>query len=398
MRLATALALTGSLALPAGAQLTIRLTSAPVSTPLDATVYAAGSFNGWNPAASGYSFTRMPAGSYILTLPASVRGAVEFKLTLGSWARAEATPAGGAAPNRRVTIPAAGADTVDVTVPRWSDSTAAAPRAHSATARVSILSDSFPIPQLGRTRRVWLYLPRGYATSRARYPVLYLQDGQNVFDDATSFSGEWGVDEALDSLPRHAVAPAIVVAVDNGGDRRLDEYDPWKNPEPRLGGGEGEAYAEWLAHTLKPYVDAHYRTRPDAPHTGVGGSSAGALIALYAALRYPETFGRAMLFSTASWLTGTHLLELARRWAPRRPLPRFYFASGAFETPEGEPAGEQRRMVAALHEAGVPDGAVRSVVAPAGKHAEWFWRQEFPAAYRWLFAGEAPARRGHAVR
>jgi metallo-beta-lactamase class B len=142
-----------------------------------------------------------------------------------------------------------------------------------------------------------------------------------------------------------------------------------------------------MAHTLKPYVDAHYRTLPDAPHTGVGGSSAGALIALYAALKYPDVFGRAALFSTASWLTGSHLLEMARAATPGRPLPRFWFVSGAYETPSGELADDQRHMVDALVAAGFPVGtAVRSSVVPQGKHAEWFWRQEFPAAYQWLFA------------
>src|SRR5919202_6585569 len=97
------------------------------------------------------------------------------------------------------------------------------------------------MPQLGRTRRVWVYLPPGYAASRRRYPVLYLHDGQNVFDAATSFAGEWGVDEALDSLARRGDPGAIVVAVDNGGPRRLDEYDPWRSADPKLGGGEGGA-------------------------------------------------------------------------------------------------------------------------------------------------------------
>src|SRR5205085_11245483 len=105
--------------------------------------------------------------------------------------------------------------TLDLTVAGWHDSTAtaAAPKTSTASKSVSVLSDSFNMPQLRRTRRAWVYLPSGYSTSTRRYPVLYMHDGQNVFDAATSFAGEWGVDETLDSLR----AQAIVVAVDNGG-------------------------------------------------------------------------------------------------------------------------------------------------------------------------------------
>ena len=92
--------------------------------------------------------------------------------------------------------------------------------------------------------------------------MLYLQDGQNVFDAATSFAGEWGVDETLDSLHAAGDRGAIVVAVDNGGGRRTDEYLPWPSAVAGLGGGEGARYAYFLVRTLKPYVDAHYRTRP----------------------------------------------------------------------------------------------------------------------------------------
>jgi predicted alpha/beta superfamily hydrolase len=144
--------------------------------------------------------------------------------------------------------------------------------------------------------------------------------------------------------------------------------------------------------TLKPYIDGHYRTRRDAASTGIGGSSAGALIALVATLRHPDVFGRAMLFSTASWLAGAPLYALARSASSHRPAPRLYFLSGAFETPSGEPARDQRRMVDTLLAGGYPRSAIRSLVRADGKHAEWFWRREFAAACQWLFPA-APARR-----
>jgi metallo-beta-lactamase class B len=146
-------------------------------------------------------------------------------------------------------------------------------RASTATASVSILDTAFAMPQLERTRRIWLYLPPGYAASTRRYPVLYMHDGQNLFDAATSFAGEWGVDETLDSLHALGDPGVIVVGIDNGRMKRMDEYTPWHNT--RYGGGEGDAYVDFLTQTLKPYVDAHYRTLAERVHTGVAGSSMG---------------------------------------------------------------------------------------------------------------------------
>ena len=388
----------------AGAQLTIRLGALPPGTPNGAVVHVAGTFNGWNPGAPDAVLAPQLGGGYVLTMPDAVRGAVAFKLTLGSWRTVETTLGGADVPNRTVTVPARGAITYDATVAGWRDSTAVpgptTPTPSTASPSVSILSDSFPIPQLGRTRRVWLYLPPGYAASAVRYPVLYLQDGQNVFDAATSFAGEWGVDESLDSLRRAGDRGAIVVAVDNGGSHRLDEYDPWRNADPALGGGEGDAYAEFLARTLKPYVDAHYRTQPEPQHTGVGGSSMGALISLYAALKYPSVFGRAAVFSCACWIAKPQLLAYVRAVTPSRPSPRLYFVIGAHETADGQPARDQQEVVDTLTAAGFPAGVADTAVVRAdGQHAEWFWRREFPAAYTWLFdaAGAGAVRPRHAV-
>ena len=382
-------------AVPAGAQLTIRVTQLPAGTPVGATVHAAGSFNVWNPAAAGYAFTRKPDGSYTLTLPDSVRGPIEFKLTLGSWDRVETTAEGGDVPNRAVTVPASGAMTVDVAVGGWRDGRPRPPRAHTASRSVAILSDSFAMPQLGRTRRVWVYLPPGYATSRARYPVIYMADGQNVFDEATGYAGEWGVDETLDSLSARGERDAIVVAVDHGDTHRLDEYDPWKATNPKYGGGEGEAYVRFLVETLKPYVDAHYRTRAERASTAIVGSSMGGLISLYAALTRPEVFGRAGVFSCACWIARDSVYALARRFRARRSAaPRLYFVVGGEEAADDEPVRDQGEIVRLLRAGGYPARSIRALVREDGKHAEWFWRREFPAAYEWIFGGGArPAAR-----
>jgi alpha-amylase len=211
-----------------------------------------------------------------------------------------------------------------------------------------------------------------------------------VFDARTSFAGEWGVDETLDSLHALGAPDAIVVAVDNGTARRFDEYSPWLNQ--KYGGGQGDAYVNFLVQTLKPYVDAHYRTLPDRLHTGVAGSSMGGLISLYAALKYPDVFGRVGVFSPSFWVA-PEIYAAARRAHPR-PGTRIYIVTGGQEgdTPDVY-VRDHQRMVDTLRAAGFTigeGGDVRAAVRGDGRHAEWFWRREFPAAYEWLFQ-ETPA-------
>jgi len=383
-------------AAPARNGLTIRLTSVPAATPAGAAIYVAGTFNNWNPGADAYRLTA-EGGQYVITLPDTVRGPVEFKFTLGSWDRVELSASGGDVPNRTVVAPPTGAATYTGTVAAWRTGPAA-PRPHTATASVSVLDTAFRMPQLGRTRRVWLYLPPGYATSAATYPVLYLHDGQNVFDAATSFAGEWGVDETLDSLHALGDPGVIVVAVDNGGADRMNEYQPWRSTDPRFVGGEGARYVDFLVQTLKPYVDAHYRTRVDRANTGIGGSSLGGIISIYAALQYPDVFGRVLVFS-APFFFEPQLFALARRYRPRPSATRFYFDTGLDEgatelgLPRRAMAHSLQAMVDTLAAAGVDTAAdVRALLPADGVHAEWFWRREFPAAYRFLFAAEAARR------
>jgi len=380
-------------AAPTGGGLTIRLTSVPASTPGGDTIHVAGTFNGWNPAAPDFGLSRQGPEQYTIALPDSVRGPVEFKFTLGSWASVELDSAGGDVPNRTFSIPDSGAATYTGTVAAWRDPRTVKARPHTARPTVSVLDTTFTIPQLGRTRKVWVYVPPDYATSTKRYPVLYLQDGQNVFDAATSFAGEWGVDETLDSLQAAGDWGAIVVAVEHGGPRRGDEYQPWPSAISGLGGGEGAQFGYFLVHTIKPYVDARYRTRPDRLNTGIGGSSLGGLLSFYAAIKYPEVFGRALVFSP-SFFTNPAVFSLARAARPLRPATRFYFVSGLNEggtgpLPRAISLG-QHAMVDTLASAGFDTAAdVRSLLPADGAHAEWFWRREFPAAYRWLFAGAA---------
>jgi predicted alpha/beta superfamily hydrolase len=370
----------------ARAQATLRLLPGP-AVAAGQKIYVAGSFNEWNPAAPGFALLPQPDGSYQLTLPATVRGLQEFKFTRGSWQTGEADAGFQARPNRRADFGASPL-TLTLQIAAWQDQrpggpVAVPPKPHTAAPNVRILADSFRLPQLGgRPRRIWLYLPPGYATSKRRYPVLYLHDGQNVFDEATAYAGEWAVDETLNKLADSGQDPTgcVVVAIDNGGERRLDEYSPWVNERLKKG-GEGSQYVEFLVRTLKPYIDQHYRTRPDAAHTAIMGSSMGGLISLYAGVKYPAVFGRVGVFSPAFWFAKDSVLAFVRR----RPAPlksRFYFLAGPAEGPTMVPQMAEVRD--ALLARGLRPAQLAFKTPADGQHAEWFWRREFGPAYQWL--------------
>ena len=368
------------------AQTTITLTAVPANTPANATLYIAGTFNAWNPGSAAHALTFNPAsGSYSITLPASVTGAIEYKFTRGTWAAVETNTSNGPVPNRQYAV-GSSAGPVLHQVLNWEDLAGPALPQHTATANVSVVSTTFAMPQLGRTRRVWLYLPNDYATSTRRYPVLYLQDGQNVFDNFTAFAGEWGVDETLSQLQTAGLDPTgcIVVAVDNGPNR-LDEYSPWNNPA--YGGGQGGLYVDFLVQTLKPYIDTNYRTLTNRENTGVAGSSMGALIATYAALRYPTVFGKVGVFSPAYWFARQPLMQYVQQH-PANPNTRFYFVSGTTESTSMVP--DMAALRDSLQRGGVPAANLNFNTRADGQHAEWFWRREFGPGYRWLYAPAAP--------
>jgi predicted alpha/beta superfamily hydrolase len=254
------------------------------------------------------------------------------------------------------------------------------PRPPTAGPGVHVLAQRLAMPGLGRERTLRLYLPPSYeSTPDKRYPVIYMHDGQNLFDDATSYAGEWGVDETLDAFARARGFEAIVVGIDNGGEERLHELSPWTNP--KVGTAQGEQYMAFVVDTVKPFVDAHYRTRPDRANTAIAGSSMGGLISHYALLRYPQVFGKAAIFSPSYGFSNeVYTQTVAHPWPADT---RVYFYIGGKEGDESVPDVE--RMLPLL---ATPDHAVRDVtfhIEPDAEHNERAWRAEFPRAVAWLF-------------
>ena len=254
----------------------------------------------------------------------------------------------------------------------------AASRPSTAQPNVHVLPP-MKIPGLGRERTIRLYLPPGYETSAKRYPVLYMHDGQNLFDAATSFLGEWEVDESLNALARERGLELIVVGIDNGGEHRLQELTAWDNA--KTGKAEGAAYTAFIVDVVKPYIDAHYRTQRDRRHTAIMGSSLGGLISHYAITRYPQVFGKAGLFSPSYW----HAPD-AYTYMESHPLPhdaKLYFYCGGREDEHMVP--DMQRMATLVRQTGLPQERIAVDVDVDAQHNEAAWRKEFPRAVLWLF-------------
>jgi len=233
-------------------------------------------------------------------------------------------------------------------------------------------------PQLGNVRNVTVYLPPSYDNSpNRRYPVVYMQDGQNLFTRETSFSGDWGLVSRLDALAAGGVE-AIVVGVWNAGNARVDEYSPFRDAEGR--GGRGDAYLAFLVETVKPTIDRRYQTRTAAADTTIGGSSMGGLISLYAALARPSVFGRAAVLSPSVWFADASILPFVAS-APRGgPL---YLDVGAREGDRQLP--DVRRLRDALRAQGYRDGVdLMYEEDPGGEHNEAAWGRRFPRALAFL--------------
>lgn len=252
----------------------------------------------------------------------------------------------------------------------------------TATAQVTVLSQTFQLPGLNRSRQVRLYLPPDYANTDKRYPVLYMHDGQNVFDQATSYAGEWGVDETLDELAASGQLELIVVAIDNGGEQRITELNPVDHP--KYGKAEGKAYVDFMATTLKPYIDQHYRTLPDAKDTGVMGSSLGGLISHYAILQFPQVFGKAGIFSPSYWITGEQVQGFESQ--PAAKDARLYFYMGSAEGDSMVP--DVTRVYQAVLANGHAKELTQYRLVANAEHNEAAWRAEFKAAVLWLFEAD----------
>jgi predicted alpha/beta superfamily hydrolase len=250
----------------------------------------------------------------------------------------------------------------------------------------NVRQETFHSDVLASDRRVWVYLPPRYGEGGdggRRYPVLYLQDGQNVFDGATAFIAgkEWQADETAERLVDEGrIEPLILVAVDNAGERRLHEYTPTAHDGR---GGGADLYLRMLVEELKPWVDRTWRTRPGRDDTGIAGSSLGGLVSLWIGLRRPDVFGRIAALSTSTWWDDAFILRFIEQ-LPEKPDTRIWTDVGSRE---GEKAvSDARRLRDTLSAKGWSEEADLSYVeADGARHSEPAWAERFPAVLEFLY-------------
>ncbi len=332
---------------PAGTQaLFVRGSKAPLS---------------WN---TGVPMQKVDATTWTLSLP-TLAEALEWKPLLddATWSKG---------PNYRAAVGA----TVEV-----------APRFFRDIGEWSVRWPTFTSTVLGNTRGVYVYLPPTYLENgTARMPVVYMHDGQNLFDPAASFGGvTWAVADAMNAAAGDgSFREAIVVGPENAGAARIDEYTP--TADPSYGGGHGDAYVQMLITELKPRVDAELRTKPGREDTVLIGSSLGGLISSYAGIRHADVFGSVGAMSPSVWWDSKVLLTLLPQTGAVRPL-RAYVDIGTAEgsSASSETVADAAALVAGYEALGyVRDSTVKYVVQPGAMHTESAWASRLPGALQFL--------------
>ena len=247
---------------------------------------------------------------------------------------------------------------------------------------------AFPSRVLDRARDVTVYLPPGYdGDAGRRYPVLYMHDGQNLFDPATAFvrGQHWRLGEMADMLIAEGrVQPLVIVGVNHTGTARVHEYTPTR--DPRLGGGLAKAYGRLLVDELKPFIDARYRTRREREHTGLGGSSLGGLSTMFIGLRHADVFGRLAVMSPSVWWGRRAILRYVPKAKPR-PDTRIWLDMGTAESRNG--VADARKLRGALVKAGWREDVDLAYSEPqGGTHSEGAWAQRVGDVLQFLFPGD----------
>lgn len=234
-----------------------------------------------------------------------------------------------------------------------------------------------------KIRRGYVYLPEDYeANPEKRYPVMYMFDGHNVFfDEDATFGKSWGMKAYLDANPHDLII--VGIECNNEGWRRLNEYSPVDFTYEQTGfiKGEGKVYMDWLVGTLKPFIDANYRTLPDREHTAIGGSSMGGLMSLYAVCHYNEVFQRAAVLSPSLWVNQEATLALLQTAQPK-PDTCIYMDYGSEELDNH--FGNMEVLRGAVDILLQKDQQLTFRIVPGGSHCEASWEKQIPIFLRCL--------------
>ena len=340
-------------------------------------VYITGNFNKWNPRDLAFELKPLGKNTYSIDISEEdLPETIEYKYTRGGWENVEIDRFGNITPNRR----AQNSETeTNDQVERWRVNWG--PFKKEFYPIVEIISDKFFIPQLNKTRKIWALLPYNYNKTDKTYPVLYLQDAQNLFNEGSAF-GNWEIDQKMSILAEYGRGDVIIIAIENGSEDRIKEYVLDHNSITE--NAEGKKYLRFLADTLKPYVDSVYRTKPERKFTGIGGSSLGGLISIYSGFLYPEVYSKLMIFSPSLWINPENNFPQMNFKNPYDI--KVYMYGGEMEGSQmTERIGLFEKTMEGWEDSHSLQFEFKVSINLDGKHQEFFWSQEFPRAVEWLF-------------
>jgi len=340
-------------------------------------VFITGNFNSWNPKDLNFQLAQTDPNNYFIEISDEILSdEIEYKFTKGGWENVELDRYGNITPNKK-TLLALG--TAYNTVEKWRLNWG--PFKEEFFPIAEIISEEFYIPQLERHRKIWALLPYDYYVSNKKYPVLYLQDAQNLFNEGSTY-GNWEIDKKLSILAEYGRGDVIVIAIEHGSEERIKEYI--FDNDNIANGSEGKKYIRFITDTLKPFVDEHYRTKKDRDNTGIGGSSLGALISIYSGFLYPEVYSKLLIFSPSLWVEPDNNFPMMTFRVPFKT--KIYLYGG-----EREGSKMVKRMkifenyLKRWEKKNLFDFEFKTNINPEGSHSEFYWSQEFPRAVEWLF-------------
>ncbi len=338
-------------------------------------VYISGNFNKWRTQDKDFLMTKTDSKSYHFEFHSDFEYPTEllFKFTKGDWSEVEIDSNGNRTENRS-TKKHFGIQ--NEYVARWRKNWL--PFKPSFLPQVLLISDEFEIPQLNKTRKIWALLPHDYDSFTESYPVMYLQDAQNLFNEAAPY-GNWEIDKKLAVMAEYKIGKIIIIAIEHAEEDRIKEYNVGKTV---LGKGQGKKYIRFITETLKPFVDSNFRTKKEREHTGIGGSSMGGLITVFSGLMYPEIYGKLMVFSPSLWVVPKLVIDADNENTEDTKI--YLYAGGdESETMIEHVKTFKKNMIASEF---VKDKMkINLSINMQGKHSERYWSDEFPKAIEWLF-------------
>jgi len=365
----------------------------PENTPVDASIYMSGSHNKW-PAEKGTLLTKNDDWTYSVTLSRPVGTVMEFKFTRGSWDSVEKGNNGEEIANRVYTFDE-GNQVVELKIQRWADikksvenvPTISDVQNSTITGNIDVIED-FYMPQLDKKVKISVYLPPDYKRENKRYPVLYMQDGQNLFDNIIADDLEWKVDETLERLySQQKTEGVIVVGVEHKDDKDNSEYSPWIE-KPYIKSANGDKYLDFIVNELKPYIDANYPTLTQRDYTGIAGSDMGGLIALYGGLKYQNIFSKIGALSPALWVADGKIYDFVLGVGKEKEM-NIYIYTGGKELGRAQldkqAVNNANYMADLLQEVGFSPKEIKLTIDNSGIHNESYWSKYFPEALLWLY-------------